>query len=645
MNRILLKMPITESDSNTGINDGGIETYKNKPMLSLTKEELQNSTDGAQRPNDIPKKVIVEFNDFYLPTKDIPSYDKLLEVYTREREYWDDFLENDKKAVKFFDNGIDILKGDKVRVLRISDFNTTGLLGVYGKSTPWKNLVKNKFVSDKSSYSGGSFGIGKDAAFACSELRTVFYSTYNTDGEKAFQGAVKLPSYQIGDINYEGFGFFSKDDGTKKSDPIDDCLSLDPSYSRSEYGMDKYIIGFNDSTSTDELKKQLIVSSIDNFLYAFYTEKLVVKYGDVVVDKEHLDSLFEKYHDDIDKLTIEYYETLKNPDSTLFKTVFQQDDIKIFVKLNQSFGRRAAVVRQSGMKVFDKGNINGHIGFSSVIVLTGDEVNAYFKKLENAEHTQWSEFRGNKEEAKKYWNIFFDALRDEVSNLNNEEYGDSMDSDGLNEYLPLEYISGHKNKTEGLSNDVENKKIKAKKNKKKPKIEFEDETISFDLDDRGDVDEDSISIKPGENEHDIPIPPGPIPPDPPSPEPRVWENVIDEDGNINVIEEELGKFKSIREIPNNNLSMALTTDNGIFTFKVISKEDVKNGFIEVNISGEQTILKTHISSAKIDGVDTDYKNNKIYIGDIKGGEKHSVSFELEDKGDWALEVKVHESKD
>ena len=304
-----------------------------------------------------------------------------------------------------------------------------------------------------------------------------------------------------------------------------DCLSLDPKYKRTEYGMDKYIVGFNDDTSTDELKKQLIVSSIDNFLYAFYTEKLEVKYGDVIVDKDHLDELFEMYHNDIDKLTIEYYETLKNPDSTLCKTVFQNDDVKIFVKMNQEYNRRAAVVRQSGMKVFDKSGINGHVGFSSVIVLTGDDVNAYFKKLENAEHTQWSEFRGsNKEEAKKYWNIFFDALREEVSNLNNEEYGDSMDSDGLNEYLPLEYIAGHKNKTEGLSNEVEEKKTKARKNKKKPKFEYEDEVISFDLDERGDIIDESIDIKPGPNDRDVIVPPGPDPN--PNPTNRDWEMLL-----------------------------------------------------------------------------------------------------------------------
>lgn len=66
---------------------------------------------------------------------------------------------------------------------------------------------KNKFVSDKTSSSGGSFGIGKDAAFACSELRTVFYNTYNQDGEKRLKVQLNCLLYRDDDKNYDGFGF------------------------------------------------------------------------------------------------------------------------------------------------------------------------------------------------------------------------------------------------------------------------------------------------------------------------------------------------------------------------------------------------------------------------------------------------------
>ena len=92
---IELKMPKTESDRNDGINDGNIETYKNMPMLSLTKEELQNSTDGAKRENGITKKVIVEFSDFYLERNNFPDISKTINVFEDEKKYWDDFLQND----------------------------------------------------------------------------------------------------------------------------------------------------------------------------------------------------------------------------------------------------------------------------------------------------------------------------------------------------------------------------------------------------------------------------------------------------------------------------------------------------------------------------------------------------------------------
>ena len=72
-----LYMPKTERTGIDGINDGNIETYKNNPMLSLTKEELQNSTDNAGKNEDgTYKKVIVEFSDFLLnPRTDLNDYD------------------------------------------------------------------------------------------------------------------------------------------------------------------------------------------------------------------------------------------------------------------------------------------------------------------------------------------------------------------------------------------------------------------------------------------------------------------------------------------------------------------------------------------------------------------------------------------
>lgn len=93
-----------------------------------------------------------------------------------------------------------LCQADSIRVLRISDYNTTGLTGsMEMKPSPWNDLVKSSGVSNKSGESGGSFGIGKSAPFACSDLRTLFYHTLDKDGIRSYQGVANLASFQYPD--------------------------------------------------------------------------------------------------------------------------------------------------------------------------------------------------------------------------------------------------------------------------------------------------------------------------------------------------------------------------------------------------------------------------------------------------------------
>lgn len=634
INSIELKMPKTESDRNDGINDGNIETYKNMPMLSLTKEELQNSTDGAKRENGNSLKVVVEFSDFYLDRVNFPDINKTVQVFENEKEYWDDFLQNDKKAVKFFDNAISLLKKQKVRCLRISDFNTTGLYGINGKSTPWKNLVKNRGVSDKPGNYGGSFGIGKDAAFACSQLRTVFYATKTIQNEEAFQGVLKLPSYQKGDNYYDGFGFYSKKSGDSRTDPILKCLSLDPSYERNENGMDKYIIGFDDDFSKDALKRELIISSINNFLYAFFDDKLEVKYDNIIVNQEKLQEVFDLYSENgIDILTKEYFETLKSPQKIVTASVFDNDDVKIYVRLDPNASRRAAVVRQSGMKVFDRGYISGNIGFSAVVVLEGDRVNAYFKKLENAEHTQWSDERAeNKDEARANQRKIFDKLRATIYEMHQDDYENSIDADGLNEYLPFTYITGKRNPVESLSNEVDNITLVKRKKKTPLKKEQCEEEFQYEKDENGNIIEGTIHIgvKNGDTHENNPNPKS-------NPD-------IDTEGKENVVIIDKDGFTSKRQILPSSIDFRMIEDNGIYKLKFNSKQDIGFGFFEVMISAEQDILAVDIIDAKLNGSITSIKGNKILITNIKKETRNELVFQIAEEGDWALEVLVYESE-
>lgn len=642
MEKITLKTPITSSDSIEGLNDGNIETYKNTPLLSLTKEELQNSTDQAvMDENNQPKRVIVEFRDFYLDANKFPEFDKTKKIYEDERVFWDNYLQNDKKAIKFFDNAISILNKDKIRCLRISDFNTTGLSGIHKTtSSPWNNLVKNKGVSDKPGYSGGSFGIGKDAAFACSQLRIVFYNTINEEGEKGFQGCMKVPNYICDGKTYLGKNFYCRRTDDDKCNPIEESISLDPLYSRQDVGMDKFIIGFDTNIGKDDLKKDIIVSSIENFLTAFFMDKLEIKYDNDVINKSFLDGDgFEALKPSLTKLSLENIETLNNPDDIVKISMFEEDDILIYVKLDPTYSRRASIVRQNGMKVFDRGYISSRIGFNAVVYLAKNKVNKYFKTLENQEHNGWAKDRAEDPAlAVERQDNIFDTLRAKIKELNGANLEGSVDSDGLGEYLPFTYITGKKNKIEGLSNEVEDTKKKVKKrNKKIPPVNV-DEEIEYVEDENGNL--VAVPVHHGTN------------PTPPGSKPLFsldndTEITNEGDGtSVSQTDKNDGGFISKKEIPSTSLKMHLFKKTNDYVLKIKSEDDHKKGYFEFSISGEDQSanIDAIIVSAKINGEATAIKGNKILFRDIKENNLYDVEFKLKMPGEWALEVKAYESK-
>ena len=632
---IELKMPRTEFDGDTGINDGNIETYKNKPMMSLTKEEIQNSSGAFVDPN---KPVIVEFHSFDLPVKDIPDSKRLIEVFDDEVVYWSNMLKNDTKAIRFLDKARQLLKKPTIPCMRISDYNTTGLTGVRGNSTPYKNLVKNRGVSDKPQNATGSFGIGSDAAFASSETRTVFYNTINTDpcDNMAFQGVLRLPSYKKDNNNYVGDGFFSAKSNDTKTDPIMESISLDPDYTRNEPGMDKFIIGFPISNK-EELKRQLIASSINNFLYAIWANKLEVRYDDVVVNSASLDNIMELYQEEIDQTTKEYYEVLKNPDEVQYVTIFDENDVKLLVKLQEGFSRRAAITRQSGMKVFDKGYISSRIEFAGVVILQGDNVNGYFKKLENPEHTNWAEDRAEaKTEMKRNQNLIFDKLRQMIKDLHQENYSETIDADGVGDYLPFAYVTGKKKSVEGLTNEVE-KRIPAKKKKRKTRPIIADDVITYQEDEQGNIIEDTIQVNTPQNsgghggggEHN-----------------GETQNVptnLGGDNSTRVSENSDGVLTSKRKIPADQLKFALSNVNDTYHLKLACETSIKRGFAEILVAGEKGSGVIPISSATVDGQAATVKKNKIVFNSLPADSNHEIDFSFIRPGNWAIEVIIHEN--
>ena len=224
-----------------GIAGSGVETFKGTPIKSLAREICQNSLDAALENNEPTR---IEFRAFDLDPRQIPDYNGLKDALERALVFWSQ-QKHSNTAKSFFKQALTVMQKPKITCLRISDFNTSGLIGSCEEyNSPWCNLTKSSGASDKSGSNGGSFGIGKFAPYACSSLRTVFYSTSDKEGVVASQGVSRLASFKNKkNETTQGIGFYGND----KNSPMYKQYSLDPVYSRNtkDSGTDIYIVAFN----------------------------------------------------------------------------------------------------------------------------------------------------------------------------------------------------------------------------------------------------------------------------------------------------------------------------------------------------------------------------------------------------------------
>ena len=397
---ICWNFPSNNDGKISGISEAGIETFRGELLKSLAKEICQNSLDAVL---DSKKRVLIEFKLYNIPLKEDRRISGLEEIFNLAKNYW----QGNEKTIRFLEKAEKNFKKEKIRVLRISDYNTTGLTGSdKKKNSTWNNLVKSTGVSDKTGSSGGSYGIGKSAPFACSDLRTLFYNTLDKDGLEAFQGVANLVSFEKEDIVTQGTGYY----GNSKDNTAIRNMDSFGGYTRKESGTDIYIIGFLDD---EEWKKKVVEAILENFLISILNENIEIKVEDVLINKENLSFLMEKYKEDIE-LTYEYYQVLMEKDSQALEIEFKDlGKFKLYLLIKKDFKRRILISRSNGMKIFDKNRISSSIQFSGVCILEDDKLNSYFREMETPQHDNWeSDRHRNPKEAEKMKKDFFSILRE-----------------------------------------------------------------------------------------------------------------------------------------------------------------------------------------------------------------------------------------
>ena len=279
----------------------------------------------------------------------------------------------------------------------------------------------------------GSFGIGKNAPFANSFYRLVFYRTLNLQGERAAQGMSRLLSFNLESEQISsGVGYYGE---TDKNLPVKKIIELENICKRNDCGTDIFICGFNGDKFWRE---NIFTELVENFLVAIHRNKLRVNLQGLAIDKNTLGELLRKYKDKLEKAS-NYYKILSGNDDVKF---FEQDfhgmgKLKLGVLLAPNLNRKVLIARKSGMKLFEQDRISRTISFKGILELEGRKLNEFFREMETPSHDKWEpgRYEKNPKLAKKYLAELKSWIRETISGIGAENVEDEINVEGLNHML------------------------------------------------------------------------------------------------------------------------------------------------------------------------------------------------------------------
>lgn len=404
----MIKWNFPSRDNGTveGFSNPGMAWFKGNPLEALAREICQNSLDAVDDEN---APVRVEFKRDLIQTKNFPGTSELLSIFQKCNEYWKS--SHNEAIDEFIANASKILRGDKMFMLRISDFNTVGLQGAFDSEeiTPWVGLVKSTGVNVKSNdTAAGSYGIGKAAAFVNSELQTVFYRTKDLEGTTAAQGVANLMSFvdeSYGDADpiRRATGFYGNSD---RNLPVEKMEMLDALNKRSAVGTDIFIPGFHWVTSGSKSWVEIMIGEIlENFLMSIYYGQLNVRIENETIDKDHLSTVIARNQKSA-KNAFCFNKVLNAKKDDVIEAILDFHGLgKLRLRLlyANEMNKKILVVRKSGMKIAEIKGLPKGISYTGILELQGDALNKFFRKMENPQHNSWDPHRhDNYELAKQY---------------------------------------------------------------------------------------------------------------------------------------------------------------------------------------------------------------------------------------------------
>lgn len=414
--------PSTDHGENDGFADSLLEYFQGDHEKYIAREAIQNAVDARL---DYNNPVSVVFERLSISTSSFPGQGEFLNRLNRCLK----FIKGQEKAEQFFKSAIAIVKGEKLPLLRISDFNTVGLSGADDDvSGNWYRLVKAAGTSSPKGVAGGSFGIGKGAPVAASTLRTVFYSSINDKGKAVFQGKARLVSHHDEDRDVrQGVGFF----GINGYQAVRNKEHISELFRRSERGTDILIIGYK---SGDDWQQKLIKSVLHNFWLSILHGDLEITVKDgteKTITKKNLKECLDEYDAEDAKF---FFEAVSNWTQKFEQDLKHLGKVSLFVRKQENCPGKVMMVRKPKMLVWEKPYRVLREPYAGVFICENNKGNDLLRDLEPPAHDKWDRDRAiNGWAAMKELDDF---IKQSLKSMGEAITSEPQDIPGLDHYLP-----------------------------------------------------------------------------------------------------------------------------------------------------------------------------------------------------------------
>ena len=602
-----------------GFNDPGIETFSANSIASMVREVIQNSVDQQV---DDSRPVVVDFDFFQVTQDEIPGGRQLGNIFDRCITA----SKGDPVATGFFQQA----QND---VLRISDHNTTGLVGAEtdDTKTPWHQLVKGRGSSNKNINSGGSFGIGKAAPLACSYFHTIFYAS-KVDAIDSYVGVSRLLSFKEKESGFfgkeyttTGTGFYSSSDNMN--------AILKPfamgHFKRRDNGTDIYILALE---KDKDLYGTIRLAVLENFFVSIEFQKLIVHVGQDTINRNSLAQYIAQLDDKKYAALKDYYNLLihrhDDPEENRVisldadeygkKYGIKDGECTLLLHQGEDLNQRVLMTRKTGMTLFPQSRLGNSISYTGILLIQGDTMNQIFKTMEMPAHDKWEP--GRCKVNKTFYENAYTDLKQYLRKKIIENFGapqqDIEAAYGMDEFFADAAGDG------ALNVEIKERKPKAKMIKRKARRRRTDREIKVkEPPEEGGLDDNPRT----DGKEDDPKKDGRTTKDPADPAKKKYNF----------------KFRAVKKrlVANNMM-------NGEFTLAFtipISKSRIR---LEVVGLAERGNYKIPVHNVRIDGNDSavEVEKNRITFGPAKKGQTIAAHFSTGFQGPMMMEVNYYEAK-